>query len=98
MEYAFTDYNTVRPPSSIAFYLQVHLNGKNESEDFRNGFLEGRNRKEESILKNQIQKKRRSKENVSLEDGISFQNLGSKMNQEQNQLLLKACTTRSEQH
>ena len=46
----------------------------NESEDFRNKFLEERNRKEERILKNRIEKKRRLKENVSLEDGISVQN------------------------
>ncbi len=43
-------------------------------EDFRNKFLEERNRKEERILKNRIEKKRRLKENVSLEDGISVQN------------------------
>ncbi len=46
----------------------------NESEDFRNKFLEERNRKEERILKNRIEKKRRLKENVSLEYGISVQN------------------------
>ena len=39
---------------------------RNESEDFRNKFLEERNRKGERILKDRIEKKRRLKENVSL--------------------------------
>ena len=70
MQYAFTDYNTVRPHSSISFLPPDEFERRwNESEDFRNKFLEERNRKEERILK-----KRRLKENVSLEDRISVQN------------------------
>jgi transposase InsO family protein len=75
MQYAFTDYNTVRPHSSISFLPPDEFERRwNESEDFRNKFLEERNRKEERILKNRIEKKRRLKENVSLEDRISVQN------------------------
>ena len=46
----------------------------NESADFRNKFLEERKKKEEKILKNRIEKKRRLKENVSLEAEKSVQN------------------------
>ena len=75
MQYAFTDYNTVRPHSSISFLPPDEFERRwNESEDFRSKFLEERNRKEERILKNRIEKKRRLKENVSLEDRISVQN------------------------
>ena len=75
MQYAFTDYNTVRPHSSISFLPPDEFERRwNESENFRNKFLEERNRKEEGILKNRIEKKRRLKENVSLEDRISVQN------------------------
>ena len=45
-----------------------------EEDGFRDRFLEGRKRKEEKRLKNKIEKKRRLKENVSLEEEISVQN------------------------
>ena len=75
MEYAFNDYNTVRPHSSIDYLSPDEFERRwNESADFRNKFLEERNRKEEKILKNRIEKKRRLKENVSLEAEKSVQN------------------------
>ena len=75
MKYAFTDYNTVRPHSSIVFLPPEEFEKRwNEDVDFRNEFLENRKRKEERRVKNRIEKKRRLKENVSLEDGISVQN------------------------
>ena len=75
MEYAFTDYNTVRPHSSIDYLAPDVFERKLcEEEGFRNKFLEDRKRREERILKNRIERKRRLKENVSLEDGISVQN------------------------
>ncbi|EQD75362.1 hypothetical protein B1B_02165, partial [mine drainage metagenome] len=52
IEYAFNDYNTIRPHSSISFLPpDVFEERWNEDEDFRNEFLEER--------------KRRLKENVS---------------------------------
>ena len=75
MEYAFTDYNTVRPHSSIDYLPPDEFERKLcEEEGFRDKFLEDRKRREERILKNRIERKRRLKENVSLEDGISVQN------------------------
>ncbi len=75
MEHAFTDYNTVRSHSSIDYLPPDEYERKLcEEEDFRDKFLEGRNRREERILKNRIERKRRLMENVSLEDGISVQN------------------------
>ena len=75
MEYAFNDYNSVRPHSSIDYLPPDEYERKLcEEEDFRDKFLEGRNRREERILKNRIERKRRLMENVSLEDGISVQN------------------------
>ena len=75
MEYAFTDYNTVRPHSSIDYLAPDVFERKLcEEEGFRDKFLEDRKRREERILKNRIERKRRLKENVSLEDGISVQN------------------------
>jgi transposase InsO family protein len=75
MEYAFNDYNSVRPHSSIDYLApDVFERRLREEEGFRDKFLEGRKRREERILKNRIEKKRRFKENVSLEDGISVQN------------------------
>ena len=75
MEYAFTDYNTVRPHSSIDYLpLDEFEKRWSENEDFRTEFMEERKRKEERRLKNRIGKKRRLMENVSLEDGISVQN------------------------
>ena len=75
MEYAFTDYNGTRPHSSIDYLPPDEFEGKwNESADFRNKFLEERKKEEEKILKNRIEKKRRLKENVSLEAEKSVQN------------------------
>ncbi len=75
MEYAFTDYNTVRPHSSIDYLPPDEFEKRwSENEDFRTEFMEERKRKEERRLKNRIGKKRRLMENVSLEDGISVQN------------------------
>ena len=75
MEHAFIDYNTVRPHSSIDYLPPDEFERRLHEEDgFRDKFLEGRKRKEERILQNRIEKKRRLKENVSLKDGISVQN------------------------
>ena len=75
MEYAFTDYNTVRPHSSIDYLAPDVFERKLcEEEGFRDKFLEDRKRRGERMLKNRIERKRRLKENVSLEDGISVQN------------------------
>ncbi|OWP57073.1 MAG: hypothetical protein B2I17_02620 [Thermoplasmatales archaeon B_DKE] len=75
IKYAFTDYNTVRPHSSIDFLPPEEFEKRwNEDKKFRNKFLEDRKRKEERRVKNRIEKKRRLKENVSLEDRISVQN------------------------
>ena len=75
VEYAFNDYNTVRPHSSIGYLPPDEFERRwNESVDFRNRFLEERNRKQGKTLKNRIKKKGRLKENVSLEDRISVQN------------------------
>ena len=72
MELAVSDYNTKRSHSSLNYMTLDEFERRwNESEDFRNKFLEERTRKEERILKNRIEKKRRLKENVSLEDRIS---------------------------
>ena len=75
MESAFTDYNTVRPHSSIGYLPPDEFERRLLEEDgFRDKFMEERKRKEEKRMKNRIEKKRRLKENVSLEDGISVQN------------------------
>ena len=75
IEHAFGDYNSVRPHSSISFLSSDEFERRwNESKDFRNKFLEERNRKEERRMKNRIERKRRLIENVSLEDGIYVQN------------------------
>ena len=75
MEQAFIDYNTVRSRSSIDYLAHDVFERKLcEEEGFRDKFLEDRKRREERILKNRIERKRRLKENVSLEDGISVQN------------------------
>ena len=75
MEHAFIDYNTVRPHSSIDYLPPDEFERRLREEDgFRDKFLESRNRRGERMLKNRIEKKRRLKENVSLEDGISVQN------------------------
>ena len=75
MESAFTDYNTVRPHSSIDYLPPDEFERRLREEDgFRDRFLESRNRRGGRMLKNRIEKKRRLKENVSLKDGISVQN------------------------
>ena len=75
IEHAFGDYNSVRPHSSISFLSPDEFERRwKESKDFRNKFLEERNRKEERRMKNRIEKKRRLIENVSLEDKIFVQN------------------------
>jgi len=71
IKYAFTDYNTVRPHSSIDYLPPEGFEKRwNEDEKFRTKFLEDRKIKEERRVKNRIEKKRRLKENVSLEDRI----------------------------
>ena len=66
IEYAFKDYNSVRPHSSISFLPPDEFERRwNESDEFRNQFLEDKKRKEERILKNRNEKKRRLKESVS---------------------------------
>ena len=75
MEYAFTDYNTVRSQSSIEYLSPDEFERRwNGDENFRKEFVEERRRKEEKILKNRIEKRRRLKEDVSLEERISVQN------------------------
>ena len=75
MEYAFTDYNGTRPHSSIDYLPPDEFERRwNESADFREKFMEERKKKGERILKNRIEKKRRLKENVSLEAEKSVQN------------------------
>jgi len=75
MEYAFNDYNTVRPHSSILFLPPDEFERRwINDESFRKEFLEKRKNIEERRLKNNIERKRRLKESVSLEDGISVQN------------------------
>jgi transposase InsO family protein len=75
MEYAFNDYNSVRPHSSIDYLPPDEFERRlREEEGFMDKFLEERKRKEEKRMKNRIERKRRLMENVSLEDGISVQN------------------------
>ena len=75
MESAFSDYNSVRPHSSIDYLPPDEFERRLREEDgFRDKFLENRKIKEEKRMKNRIERKRRLKENVSLEDGISVQN------------------------
>ncbi len=75
MEYAFNDYNTFRPHSTTVYLPPERFEKRwNESEEFRNEFLEKRKMKEERILRNMKEKKRRLKENVSYNDRISVQN------------------------
>jgi len=75
IEYAFNDYNSVRPHSSIEYLPQDEFERRLlEDDGFRDKFLEERKRKEEKRMKNRIERKRRLMENVTLEDGISVQN------------------------
>ncbi len=66
IEYAFNDYNTVRPHSSISFpppdeFEKRWIGDKN----FRREFPEERKKKKERILENRMEKRRRVNENVS---------------------------------
>ena len=75
MEQAFIDYNAVRPHSSIDYLAPDEFERRwNEDESFRTEFMDKRSRMEERRMKNRIERKRRLKENVSLEDEISVQN------------------------
>ena len=75
LEYAFYNYNTVRPDSFIEYLpLDEFERRLCQKDDFMDKFLEERKRKEEKRMKNRIERKRRLMENVSLEDGISVQN------------------------
>lgn len=75
MEYAFTDYNTVMPHSSIGYLPPGEFEGRwNASQEFREEFLEKRKAKHERDIRRREEKKRRLKENVSLEDELSVQN------------------------
>jgi hypothetical protein len=75
MEYAFSDYNRTRPYSSIDYLPPEEFERRwmNE-EDFRKQFLGNRRRKDENGLRNREEKKRRLKENVSLEAEKTVQN------------------------
>ena len=65
MEYVFTDYNNVRPSSSIDSLAPDAVERKvSEEESISDKFLEERKRKEEEMFKG----------GLSLEDGISIQN------------------------
>ena len=65
----------MRPHSSIEYLPPDEFERRLlEDDGFRDKFLEERKRKEEKRMKNGIERKRRLKENVSLEDGISVQN------------------------
>ncbi|MHB1623608.1 MAG: IS3 family transposase [Cuniculiplasma sp.] len=66
MEYAFNDYNTVRPHSSIGYLSPEEFERRcAEDDNYRKKFLEDRKKKEERRMKNRIEKRRRLKENVS---------------------------------
>ena len=65
----------MRPHSSIEYLPTDEFERRLlEDDGFRDKFLEEKKRKGEKRLKNRIERKRRLKENVSLEDGISVQN------------------------
>jgi transposase InsO family protein len=75
MEYAFNDYNRVRPHSSVEYLPPAEFERMwIENTEFRNEFLEKRKRKKEKQLKNREERKRRLKENVSFEAEKSVQN------------------------
>ena len=53
MEYAFNDYNSIRPHSSSAYYAPDEFEKSwNEDKEFRNSFIEDKKKKEERIIKN----------------------------------------------
>ena len=71
----FYDYSECRLHSYIDYLApDVFKRKLCEDEIFKDKVLEDRKRMEERVLKNRIEKKRRLKENVSLEDGISVKN------------------------
>ena len=75
MEFAFTDYNTVRPHSSIGYLPPDEFEKRwIKDEEFKNKFLEERKRKDERRIRNMQENRRMLKENVSLEDGITVRN------------------------
>ena len=62
MEYAFTDYDTVRPHSSIEYLSPDEFERRwNCDENFRKEFVEERKTKEKRRVKNRIEKGRRLK-------------------------------------
>ena len=74
MKYAFSDYNRTRPYLSIDYLPPEEFERRwMNDHDFRKQFLDNRRRKEEKILRNREEKKRRLKGKVSLEEGISAQ-------------------------
>ena len=67
MEYAYSDYNSFRPHSSIDYLTPDKFEEQwNNSEEFRNKFIENRRKKEERRLKNKENKRKRLNENVSI--------------------------------
>ena len=75
MEYAFLDYNTVRPHSSIEYLPPEEFERMwNESDQFREDFLEKRKMNHERKIRRREERKRRLNENVSLEGGKSVRN------------------------
>ena len=75
MEYAFGDYNKVRPHSPIGYLSPEEYERRSiHIESFRDRSLEEKKQKAERILKNIIEKRRRLKENVSFEAEKTVQN------------------------
>lgn len=75
MEYASNEYSSVRPHSSIDDLPPDDFERRPlEEEGFRDIFLENRKRNEEKRMKQRIERKKRLKKYVSLEEGMSFQN------------------------
>ncbi|MEM0136471.1 MAG: integrase core domain-containing protein, partial [Thermoplasmatales archaeon] len=75
MEYAFIDYNTVRPHSSIEYLLPEEFERMwNKSNRFREDFLEKRKMNHGRQIRRREERKRRLNENVSLEAQKTVQN------------------------